>query len=284
MTEVTRCRPPFAVLVFALCLSGGGALLSEPRLLQAAQAVPSASPPSGVTLSREERVRFLEQAKVVRTQEASKGVTRTLRATLSDGTVTHEASIQSVDEYKDVFQSNRASEIGFRDTWRYNVAAYHVNLMLGLDMVPVTVERRHKGRDASFTWWVDDVLMDEGERLRKQVSAPDPNKWTDALRVVRIFDQLIANVDRNLGNMLIDRDWRIWMIDHTRAFRRSEQLRNEQNLSRCDPALFEALKALTEERLQQTVGRWLRPEEIRPLLDRRDRIVAFFETNGRVGA
>jgi len=37
--------------------------------------------------------------------------------------------------------------------------------------------------------------------------------------VVRLFDQLIYNTDRNLGNLLIDKSWRLWMIDHTRAFK-----------------------------------------------------------------
>ena len=283
MTQPTPRRLSLAWLAAAVYLSGSLLLLPPRSLLQAAQAVPSAVPTSEVALSAEERARFLEHAAIVRTRPVSKGVTGTLRATLSDGTLTHDASIQSVDEHKQIFQSTRGTEIGFRDTWRYNVAAYRLSLMLGLDMVPVTVERRHKGRDASFTWWVDDVLVDEGERLKKKLSSPDRERWREDLRVLRIFDQLIANVDRNLGNMLIDREWRIWMIDHTRAFRRNDQLGNEKNLSRCDPALFEALKALTEERLEQTLGRWLWKEEIRSLLARRDRLVAFFEKHGKVG-
>ncbi len=277
MTKATRGCLPLVCVAASLCLSRSFLLFPQPHLLHAAQAVASVSPTSDVVLSREERAQFLERAKVVRSRSASKGVTGTLRATLSDGTVTHDASIQSVDEYKNVFQSNKSSEIGFRDTWRYNVAAYHLSLLLGVDMVPVTVERRHEGRDASFTWWVDDVLMDEGERLKKNLSSPNPETWRNELRVVRIFDQLIGNVDRNMGNMLIDRAWHIWMIDHTRAFRRNERLRDEKTLSRCDPALLAALKALTEEQLEESVGRWLRREEIRPLLARRDRIVSFFE-------
>ena len=39
------------------------------------------------------------------------------------------------------------------------------------------------------------------------------------MQLVRLFDQLIYNIDRNIGNLMITNDWRIWAIDHTRAFR-----------------------------------------------------------------
>ena len=285
MEKAPRRCLPLACVAVAACLFSSAPLLPAPRLVYAAQSAPSASATTVVALSREEQARFLEHAAIVRTRPVSKGVTGTLRATLSDGTLTHDASIQSVDDYKAVFQSAKSSEIAFRDTWRYNVAAYQLSLLLGVaDLVPVTIERRHQGKDASFTWWVDEVLMDEGERLKKNLSSPDPETWRKELRVVRIFDQLIANVDRNMGNMLIDRGWHIWMIDHTRAFRRNEELKNEKALSRCDPALLQALKRLTAEQLEKSLGRWLRPEEIKPMLARRDHIVAFFEKSVTVGA
>ena len=38
------------------------------------------------------------------------------------------------------------------------------------------------------------------------------------LQVVRVFDELIQNRDRNQGNILWTSDWKMWLIDHTRAF------------------------------------------------------------------
>jgi hypothetical protein len=86
-------------------------------------------------------------------------------------------------------------------------------------MIPVSVERKVGGKTSAITWWVDDVMMDEMKRTNKKIDPPDRDIWNKQMYVVRVFDQLIYNTDRNLGNLLIDKNWRLWMIDHTRAFR-----------------------------------------------------------------
>lgn len=223
---------------------------------------------------------FLEHARIVARRRVSKGITGTIRATLTDGIHTHDASIQTVDEYKAIVRSKRGTEVGFRDTWRYNLAAYHLDALLGLEMVPVTVARRIGGQDASFTWWVDEVMMDETERYKKKLLAPDSVAWSHQLWTLRIFDQLIANTDRNLGNMLIDRSWKVWMIDHTRAFRLGAEPAQMATLLRCERQLLARLKALDATRVREVLGPWLREPEIAPILARRDRIVAHFENAG----
>ena len=99
---------------------------------------------------------------------AGKGVTGTLRATLSDGTITHDASIQTIDESMREFRSNRGTEFNFVDSWRYNVAAYRLDRLLEIGMTPPSVERNYQNKPGAFTWWVDDVLMDEGARLKDE--------------------------------------------------------------------------------------------------------------------
>ena len=127
------------------------------------------------------------------------------------------------------FRSNRGTELNFKDSWRYNVAAYRLNKVLQLGRIPVSVERVHRGKPGSFTWWVEDVLMDEAERLKTKASSPDPLAWNEQMWHVRLFDQLIQNVDRNLGNLLIDKSWTVWMIDHSRAFRLSNKVSSPNN-------------------------------------------------------
>ena len=147
-------------------------------------------------------------------------------------------------------------EIDFRDSWRNNVAAYRLDRLMGLGMVPVTVIRRddETNKMASFTWWIDDVLMTEKERFQKKISSPDTEAWNRQIFIVRAFDQLIYNFDRNLGNLLIDKDWTIWMIDHTRAFKIFKDLKSEKNLSDfCEKDLLIALRSLEKPALKQAM-------------------------------
>lgn len=229
-------------------------------------------------LTREEQETFLLKARIVSSRPAPKGITGSRRVTLSDGVLTHDAHVQSIDEARNSFQGKRGVELNFRDSWRYNVAAYRLSLLLGLDMVPVTVQRNYQRGPASFTWWVDDVLMDEGTRLKQKVRAPDVRVWNQQMAVVRVFDQLIYNTDRNLGNLLITSDWQLWMIDHTRAFRRHRTLRTVKDLTGCDRALLARLEALDKATIHRELERWLELGEMEALLSRRDVIVQLFRS------
>jgi hypothetical protein len=231
-------------------------------------------------LTPEQQEQFLKTAKVVRARGAGKGVTGTLRATLTDGVITHDASIQTVDISMTEFRSNRGTELNFKDTWRYNVAAYRLNQILQLGNVPVSIERSHQGKPGSFTWWVDDVLMDEGERLKTKAQSPDALAWNQQMWHVRLFDQLIMNVDRNLGNLVIDKNWGVWMIDHTRAFRLSNNLKTPKNLTKIERGALERLKALDLDTLNKTIGDYLTSFEKRSMLQRRDEMVELFEKGG----
>jgi hypothetical protein len=245
---------------------------------QEATPAPAATQPSD-----EEIERFLRDAKVVRTRGVSKGITGSLRATLSDGVITHDAQIQSIDERKAQFNSPGATEFNFRDSWLYNVAAYRLDRMIGMNLVPVSVKRKWRTSDAAFTWWIDDVMMDEGERIKKKVSPPRPQEWNEQMQLVRVFDQLIYNVDRNMGNLLICKDWRIWAIDHTRAFRTHSSLKSPANVTRCDRQMLERMKQLDRASLDRVLGDFLTSFEINAVLERRDAIVALLEKAGPSG-
>lgn len=249
-------------------------------LILVATAVP---PAAGQPLSLEQQEAFLKNANIVSTRSAGKGVTGTIRATLSDGVTTHDASIQTVDVSMQEFKSNRGVEFNFRDSWRYNVAAYRLNRILQLGHVPPSVERLYDGKPGAFTWWVDDVLMDEGERLKKKPAVPQPLEWNRQMWHVRLFDQLIYNVDRNVGNLLIDKRWNVWMIDHSRAFRLHDKVKSPKNLSGIERGAFERLKALSEAALDEAIGDYLTVFEKRALLKRRDHIVSVIEKLGPAG-
>lgn len=229
-------------------------------------------------LTRAEMARFLESARIVRGREQSKGTTGVIRLTLRDGALEHDAAFSDVDERIPVmrFASGRI-ELDFVDSYQFNIAAYRIAELVGLeDMMPVTVEREWNRRKGSLSWWLD-VQMDEGERLRRKIQPPDPVDWTRRKARMRVFEQLLADSDRNAGNILIAHDWSLWMIDFTRAFRRSKRLPPDANLTICDRRLLAALRALTTESVRAKAAPYLGMPEIEALLARRDQIVAVFD-------
>ncbi len=239
-----------------------------------------AQPATATPLSDDQIEAFLRDAKVVKTKSVGKGVTGTLRATMTDGTLTHDAQIQQVEEKKTQFEAAGAAEFNFEDSWRFNVAAYRVDRLIGLQMVPVTVSRKWKSAPAAFTWWIDDVMMDEGKRLKDKTQPPDSGLWNEQMQMVRVFDQLIYNVDRNMGNLLIGKTWRVWAIDHTRAFRTQNTLKTPANVTRCDRQVVERLKQLNKDGLKKSIGEFVTEYQINGLLARRDKIVEIFEKAG----
>ena len=240
----------------------------------------AAQPATATPLSDDQVEAFLRDAKVVKTKSIGKGVTGTLRATMTDGTLTHDAQIQQVEEKKTQFEAAGAAEFNFEDSWRFNVAAYRVDRLIGLQMVPVTVSRKWKSAPAAFTWWIDDVMMDEGKRLKDKTQPPDSGLWNEQMQMVRVFDQLIYNVDRNMGNLLIGKTWRVWAIDHTRAFRTQNTLKTPANVTRCDRQVVERLKQLNKDGLKKSIGEFVTEYQINGLLARRDKIVEIFEKAG----
>ena len=153
---------------------------------------------------------FLRTADVVKTQFLSDGVTGSMRATLTKDGETHEAQIQIVDIFKPESQIDGRTIRNFRDSYRYNIAAYELSKLMALDLVPVTVARTYKGDKAAFALWVDPVMMTEAKRMADNVMPPDADSWNYQINRVRVFTQLIYDTDPNLGNIVITPQWRVW--------------------------------------------------------------------------
>lgn len=237
----------------------------------------SAAPADDPALSKEQIKQFLLNAKIVGAKQASKGITGTQRLTLSDGTITHDASFQDVDEHKATKQLSMGTELNFVDSYKYNIAAYQLAELLAIDdLLPVYVERKYKGNTGSLSWWLP-VKMDEAERHKQKLSAPDPDAWNNQMYKIRVFDNLVYDTDANLTNVLIGENWQIWRIDFTRAFRVSKDVKDPKDLVRCDRQLFEKLKSLDAGAVTERTHQYLSKDEIKGVMARRDKIVAQFQ-------
>jgi len=231
-----------------------------------------------VTFDDAEQEAFLLAGDIVAREPAPGGRSLTTRVTLRRGDLEHDAHVQSHDEYRAQLRLSSSTELDFRDTWKNNVAAYRLDRLLGLHMIPVSVARRDGRKKAAFTWWVDDVIMSERQRYERHQPAPDVEAWNEQMEIVRVFDQLIYNFDRNLENLLIDSGWRLWMIDHTRAFKIFGDLRSEESLGeRCDRGLLGAMRRLERPALDEALSDFLDGNQVRGLLERRDRILRHYD-------
>jgi hypothetical protein len=177
-------------------------------------------------------------------------------------------------------------EMGRPDRWRYEIAAYRVDRLLGLNMVPLTIERRYNENKGSLQLWMDSEMSLKKKNDNK---TPVPPRyafgWNRSTYLHRAFDNLIGNEDRHANNILITKDWRMILIDHERSFRTSKKFTDKLIYTEKHPegpklmkelprALVEKLKGLTAEAIKGAVGEYLEDEEIKAVLLRRDLILA----------
>ena len=168
--------------------------------------------------------------------------------------------------------SSGKTELDFVDSYKYNIAAYALAELIGMDdMVPVYVERKWQGNPGSLSWWLP-VKMDEGERLDQKIDVPDPDAWNKQMYKIRVLDELIYDADPNLSNVQIGNDWKIYRVDFSLAFRQDKNLQNPEDLVRCDRKLFEKLKALDGNELQQKTKGYLTKGEVQAVMARRDKV------------
>jgi len=160
---------------------------------------------------REEIEHFLKDAEITERQEIGTGVTKPEKVTLErDGIVRH-ACFKRID-------------VKGQDSWRSEIAAYELDKLLGMGMVPPTVQRGVGGRKGCLQLWVTGTTMEAFEG-----TLPDLESWRDQVSVMWLFDDLIANCDRHLNNALVSPEGRLILIDNSKTFRGDEYLRNDLN-------------------------------------------------------
>lgn len=217
---------------------------------------------------------FLLHAKIVGMKDIGKGVTLPRKATLELDGVTGAGVFKTIDEKPEHPVSPGGDlEPAFQDSWRTEVAAYELDKLIGLGIVPATVKRTYENTAGSLQLWVVSK-MDEETRVKQKIQPPDPAAWTNQVANLHLWDALIYNTDRQAGNLLITEDWKLRAIDHSRSFRPFKELRDAKSLTRFSKSLLARLNTLTEPMLKKSLDPYLDPFQIGAILKRRDAIEA----------
>jgi hypothetical protein len=158
---------------------------------------------------------------------------------------------------------------GFWESYKADIAAYELDKLLKMDMVPPSVERQLQGVEGAAQLWVDGALgVKEGD-------APGESHrthWESQLVRMAMFDNLIGNRERNRGNMLRDAEWNLILLDHLRAFGIGTEL--PYKMTRIDGAYWAKIESLTRPQLDAALRALIGDSEIQAILDRRERMRA----------
>ncbi len=156
---------------------------------------------------------------------------------------------------------------GFHESYKSEIAAYELDKLLALNMVPPTVERQLEGHSGAAQLWVENITD-----MQKDESPDDARKanWDSQLARMIMFDDLIGNTDRNRGNMLRDSTWNLILIDHSRSFGSDTDINFK--LTRIDADFWARIESLTPALVDTTLGRWVPDGGRKAMLERRDKL------------
>jgi len=164
----------------------------------------------------------------------------------------------------------------FRDSYLSEIAAYEMNQILGLNNLPPTVLRTIGDREGTLQLWAEQTMLDR-QRAQDKILPPEARPWNRQMSDMRVFDNLINNVDRNQTNILIDENWQMILIDHTRSFARDKSLFLPKQITRCSRGLWHALRHLDEAQVRERLSPYLNAAEIEALFFRQHRIVELIQ-------
>jgi len=220
---------------------------------------------------------FLRTAEIVSRERVGAGINNPYKVLLEKDGIRMHAIFRDVHvERSQMPLSDGKISLFFRDDAIFECAAYELAKLLGLDTVPPAVGRKIRGQQGTLQAWVENVTTQKA--LRETTDVPPSGginrwRWIMQRQNIYIFDNLIYNEDRNLGNILIEPDWKLWMIDHTRAFRRWKQLLNPDQIQFAERSLWEKLQALDETVVRAKLKDFLKPVEINGLIERKGLLV-----------
>lgn len=224
-------------------------------------------------------VDFLRNATIASISEVGEGSTRPKKVLLERNGVRAQAIFRSFERVQERVVDPDTGQTRFqpfKDSALFEAAAYELATMLGLPFVPPTARRVVDNRDGTLQLWIESAIS-ETQRQERGIEPPNATWWRGILQTLVIFDNLVSNADRNTTNLLIDPEWGVWFIDHTRAFQQDRDLRNPEHIGFVERRLFRRLRDLPDADISARMSPYLDGREIGALLRRRARIVEHIE-------
>lgn len=249
---MSKIRSSLGTAVIALLGNGGVAAPKAPEEATSAK----------VWLGRAaEYEDFLKNTAVARMENIPVGVTKPVRCYFAPGSLAESMAFKSIKPGR---------QTGFWESYKSEMAAYELDKLLDLQMIPPTVEKRVKNDLGAAILWVAPV-----QSFKQMGGPPTPppvhfDSWNRQVAKAKMFDNLINNKDPNLGNWLVDPAWNLILIDHTRAFAPGKDMVHKMN--RIEKGLWERMLALEAASLKPVLDPYLDGGQIKDILDRRDRM------------
>lgn len=209
--------------------------------------------------------KVLREAKVEKIdKERLGGRTNPWLITLADGTQKTLAIFRHVD---------RRRPHPLPDSYKYDLAAYALTKLLGVELVPPAVERKIQGLEGSLQIFLETCVR-EKDRKRKKLEPPNPESFAKALEAAKVFENLAYDECQDADDLYVHReDWRVCRVDFSEAFAPVPELLPGCRITVCSRKLYEGLLKLDEEAVRPALGGYLSQEEIEALLARKDLIV-----------
>jgi hypothetical protein len=227
-------------------------------------------------INRDEIENYLKTADVVSRRVISKGRTRAWDIHLDDGKTKRIARFKHINLIR--------PENLLADSYTYEVAAYELDKMLELEIMPPIVERKINeiGGQAinpikgSVQFFIEDCFSLE-KKQKNKMKPPDEKRFRDELAQVSIFENLTYNKRVNADVLIHESNWKVCRVDFSQAFAPVPDLFPDFKPSRCSKKLFHNLKKLDQKTIQAKLGNFLCAEEIENLTARKELIIKKME-------
>ncbi len=197
-------------------------------------------------------------------KDESTGRTNSWKVYLNDG----EKAFRAIFKY-----IHRPRPKPLPSSYHYELAAYALNKLYGLGLVPPTIEREVDGLKGSLQCFCEGV-MSEAARRRKAIQPPEGINFQDAMAEVGLFENLTNNLRDDASDILINTsDWKVWRVDFSEAFAPDKNLLTSSPFTRCSRKLYAKLLEVSDEALRDALQPYLNGEEIEALVVRKKLIL-----------